>query len=323
MNRKTLKKRKTFLMIWIMLLLGAVYLLNNYFNGKTEVNYKKYLIIGKENVFVIYDDKISLKIPNDTYIGNDKKIDDYVSNKKYSELFQVMKSIFPEGLEGYVVPKGNIDAATKNSVNIPLIKNGDRNYILTSELNKAFVKLYYGENAKEIKHENVMIDVLNATGQAGYSKKTGEKIKKALSYNYNPATYEEESDYSYVINNSLNKTEVEALIMSTDLKYIKIKEKSKLPTPAQAVIVLGKEPKGLFEVDIYRNKEQDKQNKELLEKNGYQDVKSLITNKDIEKPYIEYSTEDYYIAYKISKYLGIDSLVETKDLNAKINVYVR
>ena len=34
-----------------MLLLGAVYLLNNYFNGKTEVNYKKYLIIVKENKF--------------------------------------------------------------------------------------------------------------------------------------------------------------------------------------------------------------------------------------------------------------------------------
>ena len=34
---------------------------------------------------------------------------------------------------------------------------------------------------------------------------------------------------------------------------------------------------------------------------------------------------DYYNDYikAINKYLGIDSLVETKDLNAKINVYVR
>ena len=119
MNKKTLNRKKTFLIIWVLLLLGAVFLLNRYFNGKTEVEYTKYLVIGKENVFVVYDDKISLKIPQDTYVGNDKKVEDYLKDKDYSELFQVIKSIFPEDLEGYVVPKRNLDIATAYSINIP------------------------------------------------------------------------------------------------------------------------------------------------------------------------------------------------------------
>ena len=240
MNKKTLNRKKTFLIIWVLLLLGAVFLLNRYFNGKTEVEYTKYLVIGKENVFVVYDDKISLKIPQDTYVGNDKKVEDYLKDKDYSELFQVIKSIFPEELEGYVVPKRNLDIATAYSINIPLMKNGEKNYILTSELNKVFIKLYYGDVSSE-NSGNIMVDVLNATGRAGYSRKIGEKIQKDLGYKFNPATYEEESDYSYIVNNSLTPKQLQDLVMATDAKYIRIKEKSKLPTPANAVVIVGKE----------------------------------------------------------------------------------
>lgn len=320
MNR--INRKKTILIIWVLLLLGAIFLLNRYFNGKTEVKYQKYLVIGKENIFVVYDEKVSLKIPQDTYIGQEKRVSDYLNKKEYSELFQVIKSIFPEELEGYIVPKRNIDVATDYSVIIPTISNNNKNYILTSELNKVFIKLYYGENINE-KNENILIDILNASGRAGFSRRTGEKIQKELNYKYNPATYEEESQYSYIINNNLSQKQVEDLIMAIDSKYVKIKEKSKLPTPANVVLILGKEIDGLLSINIFRNDEADKENLEKLKKSSYTNLKSTVTKENIEKSFIEYKAEDYYTAYKISKVLGIENLVENKDMNNKINIYIK
>lgn len=322
MNKKIVNSKKTFLIIWVLLLLGAVFLLNRYFNGKTEVKYRRYLVIGKENVFVIYDDKISLKIPQDTYVSQEKKVEDFLKEKEYSELFQVVKSIFPEELEGYVVPKKNIQVATDYSVNIPLIKTGDKNYILTSELNKVFIKLYYGDVSNE-DAGNILVDVLNASGKAGFSRKIGDKIQKNLGFKYNPATYEEESEYSYIINNSLDPKQLQDLILSLDARYIKIKEKSKLPTPANAVIILGRETDGLLTINLFKNDESDKINLEELKKESYKNIKSETTKETIETAYIEYKSEDYYTAFKISKLLGINSLVENEALNNKINIYIK
>lgn len=314
-------RKKTFLIIWVLLLLGAVLLLNRYFNGKTDVKYKKYLVIGKENIFVVYDDKVSLKIPQDTYVGQEKMVLDYLNKKEYSELFQVIKSIFPEELEGYIVPKRNVDVATDYSVNIPTISNNNKNYILTSELNKVFINLYYGTLNE--KADNILIDILNASGKAGLSKKIGEKLQKDFGFRYNPATYEEKSEYSYIINNNLSKKQVEDLIMSLDSKYIKIKDKSKLPTPANAVVILGRETEGILSINIYKNGEIDKENYNKLNKNYYINLKTTVTKEKIEDTYIEYKAEDYYTAYKISKLLGIDKLVENKEISNKINIYVK
>lgn len=314
-------RKKTFLIIWVLLLLGAVLLLNRYFNGKTDVKYKKYLVIGKENIFVVYDDKVSLKIPQDTYVGQEKMVLDYLNKKEYSELFQVIKSIFPEELEGYIVPKRNVDVATDYSVNIPTISNNNKNYILTSELNKVFINLYYGTINE--KADNILIDILNASGKAGLSKKIGEKLQKDFGFRYNPATYEEKSEYSYIINNNLSKKQVEDLIMSLDSKYIKIKDKSKLPTPANAVVILGRETEGILSINIYKNGEIDKENYNKLNKNYYINLKTTVTKEKIEDTYIEYKAEDYYTAYKISKLLGIDKLVENKEISNKINIYVK
>lgn len=314
-------RKKTFLIIWVLLLLGAVLLLNRYFNGKTDVKYKKYLVIGKENIFVVYDDKVSLKIPQDTYVGQEKMVLYYLNKKEYSELFQVIKSIFPEELEGYIVPKRNVDVATDYSVNIPTISNNNKNYILTSELNKVFINLYYGTINE--KADNILIDILNASGKAGLSKKIGEKLQKDFGFRYNPATYEENSEYSYIINNNLSKKQVEDLIMSLDSKYIKIKDKSKLPTPANAVVILGRETEGILSINIYKNGEIDKENYNKLNKNYYINLKTTVTKEKIEDTYIEYKAEDYYTAYKISKLLGIDKLVENKEISNKINIYVK
>ncbi len=314
-------RKKTFLIIWVLLLLGAVLLLNRYFNGKTDVKYKKYLVIGKENIFVVYDDKVSLKIPQDTYVGQEKMVLDYLNKKEYSELFQVIKSIFPEELEGYIVPKRNVDVATDYSVNIPTISNNNKNYILTSELNKVFINLYYGTINE--KADNILIDILNASGKAGLSKKIGEKLQKDFGFRYNPATYEENSEYSYIINNSLSQKQVEDLIMSLDSKYIKIKDKSKLPTPANAVVIIGRETEGILSINIYKNGEIDKENYNKLNKNYYINLKTTVTKEKIEDTYIEYKAEDYYTAYKISKLLGIDKLVENKEISNKINIYVK
>ena len=62
---------------------------------------------------------------------------------------------------------------------------------------------------------------------------------------------------------------------------------------------------------------------EILKKDGYKNLKSIVTKENIESSYIEYKAEDYYIAYKISKVLGIDSLIESKDVSEKIKVYIK
>jgi hypothetical protein len=111
--------------------------------------------------------------------------------------------------------------------------------------------------------------------------------------------------------------------MSLDSKYIKIKDKSKLPTPANAVVIIGRETEGILSINIYKNGEIDKENYNKLNKNYYINLKTTVTKEKIEDTYIEYKAEDYYTAYKISKLLGIDKLVENKEISNKINIYVK
>jgi hypothetical protein len=295
------------------------------FNKETEVEWSKYLVIGKKNIFVTYDSKLALRIPEDVYIGNEKSVADYIKKGQYSELYQRINSVFPEEIEGYVVAnrRGQYTLEPEYAVNIPLINKDGKNYILTSELNEVFLKLYYDEEIRSQVVENVLVDILNANGRSGYAGRIGNKIKDDFNYEYNAANYQELTDYSYIIANNIGENQLKEFIMSLDEKYIRIKEKGDLPTLANIVVILGREENNLLDTYVYKHDAFDKENYELLKDNGYKNVRRLKSETEIDKSFIEYKKEDYYIAYKISKLLNIDNLLENNEIGDRINIYIK
>lgn len=319
------KKRKMrFFVIGILVVLTLVFIIGRLFNRKEEVSWNKYIIVGKQNVFVVYDNKLTLRIPEDTYIDSEKKIEDYLSSKNYIELHHKIDAVFPENIEGYVVAKrkGQYEVDAEYAINIPLISKEGKNYILTSALNEVFLKLYYGEEIKSQVVENILVDILNGNGRSGYAGRVGNKLQEEFSYRYNAANYEELTDYSYVIANNISENQLKELIMSLDEKYIRVKEKGTLPTLANVVVILGREEENILSTFVYKRDSFDNENYQLLKDNGYKNVRRLKTDKEIPKSFIEYKPEDYLIAYKISKLLNIENLLENKDLENKINVYI-
>lgn len=312
-------------MFTAVLILLLIFFVSKLLNKETEVEWNKYLVIGKKNIFINYDDRLALRIPEDVYIGSDKNVADYIKRGQYSELYQRINSVFPEEIEGYVVAnkRGQYSIDPEYAVNIPLINKDGKNYVLTSELNEVFLKLYYDEEIRSQVVENVLVDILNGNGRSGYAGKLGNKIKEEFSYEYNAANYQELTDYSYVIANNIGDNQLKELIMSLDEKYIRIKEKGNLPTLANVVLILGKEKNNVLDTYVYKFDSFDKENYNLLKDNGYNNVRRLKSDKEIDKSFIEYTKEDYFIAYKMSKLLNIDNLLENNELKERINVYIK
>jgi hypothetical protein len=320
------KRRVRVFVLGLLIALMIIFLVGKLlFSRKTEIVWNKYLVIGKQNVFVVYDEKLSLLMPEDIYISKDKTIKEYLENKSYSELYQKINSIFPEELEGYVVAakKGQYELKAEYSVKIPTVQKEDKEYILTSALNEVFLKLYYGEEIKNQVIENVLVDILNANGRGGYAGKLGNKLTEEFSYKYNAANYEELTDYSYVIVNNISDNQLKELIMSIDEKYIRIKDKGTLPTLANVVLILGREENNLLNTYVYKKDSFDNENYQMLKDNGYKNVRRLKTEKEIDKSFIEYKKEDYFIAYKMSKLLNIENMLENDELDDRINIYIK
>lgn len=182
------------------------------------------------------------------------------------------------------------------------------------------MKKYYKSNGET--SENVIVDVLNGNGKSGYAGRTGKKIETALSYKYNAANYERDSEYSYIINKDLQTHQIEDLIMSLDEKYIKIKSELDLPTLANAVIILGKEENIQTKINIHGTDKVTGSAKNILVKDGYKNVSTGTENGNL--TVVEYRSEDYYIAYKVAKKLGIQNMVESNSgKNNIINVYIK
>lgn len=319
------KRKSRLILLAALLTLLLIFFVGRLFNKETEVEWSKYLVIGKKNIFVTYDSKLALRIPEDVYIGNERSVEDYIKKGQYSELYQRINSVFPEEIEGYVVAsrRGQYNLEPEYAVNIPLINKEGKNYILTSELNEVFLKLYYDEEIRSQVVENVLVDILNANGRSGYAGKVGNQIKDDFNYEYNAANYQELTDYSYVIANNIGENQLKEFIMSLDEKYIRIKEKGDLPTLANIVVILGREENNLLDTYVYKYDAFDKENYELLKDNGYKNVRRLKSETEIDKSFIEYKKEDYYIAYKISKLLNIDNLLENNEISDRINIYIK
>lgn len=292
-------------------------------NRETE-KLDRYALIGKENIFLVYEDRLAIKIPFEIQIDKDVSFEELVKVRNYEEILKRINLIFPEKIEKYKKIKyGEMDLKVKNARNIPEVMINEKRHILTSSIGPMFEDLYNEKKAEKIDNKNIVVDILNANGKPGHARRTGEKLKSNLGLKYNAANYETNSQFSYLIVNDLHREKIEDILMGVDEKYFKIKEDATIPTLANIVIILGKEDKKIFDVEIVGTGSVAENYVKALKKDGYKGVsqkKNEVKGTDTQ---INYNGEDYYIAYKIAKKLGIKKLIERNDLKDKAIIIVK
>ena len=323
-KKKKKRGRAPVLVLVLTVILSVLLFLNFRGNNIKLSKDEKVLIIGKQNLFAIYEDRLAVKIPYELYIDSEETVEDLVSTRNYEQVLEKINSIVPEKLTRYIVIKsGEIKLDVENQRNIPETNIGDKRFILTSSVYAMFKDLYHEKNSVDEQNENILVDVLNANGVGGYARKTGELIKTSLGMKYNAANYETTQDQSYVILNDISKEKAAEILDKLPEKYFKIKTKSTIPTLANIVVIIGSEKDINFKIDIYGDEAVLKDATDKVKKLGYTNVSTSARKEGTEQSVIEYNKEDYFIALKVAKELGITDMIENNDLSNKIGVTIK
>ena len=323
-KKKKKRGRAPILVLVLTVILSVLLFLNFRGNNIKLSKDEKVLIIGKQNLFAIYEDRLAVKIPYELYIDSEETVEDLVSTRNYEQVLEKINSILPEKLTRYIVIKsGEIKLDVENQRNIPETNIGDKRFILTSSVYAMFKELYHEKNSVDEQNENILVDVLNANGMGGYARKTGELIKTSLGMKYNAANYETTQDQSYVILNDISKEKAAEILDKLPEKYFKIKTKSTIPTLANIVVIIGSEKDINFKIDIYGDEAVLKDATDKVKKIGYTNVSTSARKEGTEQSVIEYNKEDYFIALRIAKELGITDMIENNDLVNRIGVAIK
>lgn len=323
-KKKKKRGRAPILVLVLTVILSVLLFLNFRGNNIKLSKDEKVLIIGKQNLFAIYEDRLAVKIPYELYIDSEETVEDLVSTRNYEQVLEKINSILPEKLTRYIVIKsGEIKLDVENQRNIPETNIGDKRFILTSSVYAMFKELYHEKNSVDEQNENILVDVLNANGVGGHARKTGELIKTSLGMKYNAANYETTQDQSYVILNDISKEKAAEILDKLPEKYFKIKTKSTIPTLANIVVIIGSEKDINFKIDIYGDEAVLKDATDKVKKLGYTNVSTSARKEGTEQSVIEYNKEDYFIALKVAKELGITDMIENNDLSNKIGVTIK
>ena len=323
-KKKKKRGRAPILVLVLTVILSVLLFLNFRGNNIKLSKDEKVLIIGKQNLFAIYEDRLAVKIPYELYIDSEETVEDLVSTRNYEQVLEKINSIVPEKLTRYIVIKsGEIKLDVENQRNIPETNIGDKRFVLTSSVYAMFKELYHEKNSVDEQNENILVDVLNANGVGGYARKTGELIKTSLGMKYNAANYETTQDQSYVILNDISKEKAAEILDKLPEKYFKIKTKSTIPTLANIVVIIGSEKNINFKIDIYGADSVLKDATDKVKKLGYTDVNTSAAKEGTEQSVIEYNKEDYFIALRIAKELGITDMIENNDLVNRIGVTIK
>ena len=323
--KKGKKKGRATEIVMLLIVILSVLLFFNFRGNNIKLSKdEKVLIIGKQNLFAIYEDRLAVKIPYELYIDSEETVEDLVSTRNYEQVLEKINSIVPEKLTRYIVIKsGEIKLDVENQRNIPETNIGDKRFILTSSVYAMFKELYHEKNSVDEQNENILVDVLNANGVGGYARKTGELIKTSLGMKYNAANYETTQDQSYVILNDISKEKAAEILEKLPEKYFKIKTKSSIPTLANIVVIIGSEKDINFKIDIYGSESVLKDATDKVKKIGYTNVSTSVAKEGTEQSVIEYNKEDYFIALRIAKELGITDMIENNDLVNRIGVTIK
>jgi len=324
-TKKKKKRGRAPILVLVLTAILLVLLFLNFRGNNIKLSKdEKVLIIGKQNLFAIYEDRLAVKIPYELYIDSEETVEDLVSTRNYEQVLEKINSIVPEKLTRYIVIKsGEIKLDVENQRNIPETNIGDKRFILTSSVYAMFKDLYHEKNSVDEQNENILVDVLNANGIGGYARKAGELIKTSLGMKYNAANYETTQDQSYVILNDISKEKAAEILDKLPEKYFKIKTKSTIPTLANIVVIIGSEKNINFKIDIYGADSVLKDATDKVKKLGYTDVNTSAAKEGTEQSVIEYNKEDYFIALRIAKELGITDMIENNDLVNRIGVTIK
>ena len=319
-KKKKKKKGRSSILILILIAILVVLLYFNFRGNSIKLTKdERVLIIGKQNLFAVYEDKLAVKIPFELYVDSDETIQNLVDSQNYENVLEKINSIVPEKLNRYVVIKnGEMKLEVENEKNIPETNIGEKRYILTSSVYSMFKELYHEKNAVDQLNENLLVDVLNANGRGGYARKTGELIHNSLGMKYNAANYETTLDQSYVVLNDISKEKAAEILDKLPEKYFKIRTKSSIPTLANIVVILGSEKNIELKIDLYGSKENIKNAEQQLKKAGYKNTVEQSEKDGTEQSIVEYNKEDYFVAQKLAKILGINDMVENNDLKDRI-----
>ena len=324
-KKKKKKKGRAPVLVIVLAVILSILLYFNFRGNNIKLSKdERVLIIGKQNLYAVYEDKLAVKIPFELYIDSEETVEDLVSTRNYEQVLEKINSIVPEKLTRYIVIKsGEIKLDVENQRNIPETNIGDKRFILTSSVYAMFKDLYHEKNSVDEQNENILVDVLNANGVGGYARKTGELIKTSLGMKYNAANYETTQDQSYVILNDISKEKAAEILDKLPEKYFKIKTKSTIPTLANIVVIIGSEKNINFKIDIYGADSVLKDATDKVKKLGYTDVNTSAAKEGTEQSVIEYNKEDYFIALRIAKELGITDMIENNDLVNRIGVTIK
>lgn len=324
-KKKKKKKGRSSILILILIAILVVLLYFNFRGNSIKLTKdERVLIIGKQNLFAVYEDKLAVKIPFELYVDSDETIQNLVDSKNYENVLEKINSIVPEKLNRYVVIKnGEMKLEVENEKNIPETNIGEKRYILTSSVYSMFKELYHEKNTVDQLNENLLVDVLNANGRGGYARKTGELIHNSLGMKYNAANYETTLDQSYVVLNDISKEKAAEILDKLPEKYFKIRTKSSIPTLANIVVILGSEKNIELKIDLYGSKENIKNTEQQLKKAGYKNTVEQSEKDGTEQSIVEYNKEDYFVAQKLAKILGINDMVENNDLKDRIGITIK
>ena len=323
-KKKKKRGRAPVLVLVLTVILSVLLFLNFRGNNIKLSKDEKVLIIGKQNLFAIYEDRLAVKIPYELYIDSEETVEDLVSTRNYEQVLEKINSVVPEKLTRYIVIKsGEIKLDVENQRNIPETNIGEKRVILTSSVYAMFKDLYHEKNSVDEQNENILVDVLNANGVGGYARKTGELIKTSLGMKYNAANYETTQDQSYVILNDISKEKAAEILEKLPEKYFKIKTKSTIPTLANIVVIIGSEKDINFKIDINGSESVLKDATDKVKKIGYANVSTSVAKESSEQSVIEYNKEDYFVALRVAKELGITDMIENNDLTNKISVTIK
>ena len=323
--KKGKKKGRATEIVMLLIVILSVLLFFNFRGNNIKLSKdEKVLIIGKQNLFAIYEDRLAVKIPYELYIDSEETVEDLVSTRNYEQVLEKINSVVPEKLTRYIVIKsGEIKLDVENQRNIPETNIGEKRVILTSSVYAMFKDLYHEKNSVDEQNENILVDVLNANGVGEYARKTGELIKTSLGMKYNAANYETTQDQSYVILNDISKEKAAEILEKLPEKYFKIKTKSTIPTLANIVVIIGSEKDINFKIDINGSESVLKDATDKVKKIGYANVSTSVAKESSEQSVIEYNKEDYFVALRVAKELGITDMIENNDLTNKISVTIK
>lgn len=322
MNRRV---RAIFTVIFVIVVLGGFLFINSMRKNPELDKNSSYLIIGKENLIAVYQDKLAVRIPYGINIDKGKTFKDLVDNKNEEEILKTVNKLLPVPLNNYMRVKfGQVQLNVKNAKNIPETTVDNKRYIVTSSLHSMYETLYNEQKNKNELNENIIVDVLNANGINGYARRTGENIKNKLGMKYNAANYEKNLEESYIILNDISNEKAEEIVMQLNEKYFKIQQVPTIPTLANVVVILGQEKNIDFTIEVLGENNTTIQNiSDELKREGYKKVEIEKDKVKADNAFVEYASEDYFIAYKIAKKLNISNFIENNNLKNKIRVITK